>query len=75
MQPILQSHSLSVLPSTVTFHQMSLPGRGGVHCPAILGCLVKMQGLQMTDCISTAVLKAVLKIRHKLFRYKTSTTT
>ena len=30
MQPILQSHSPSVLPSTATFHQRSLPG--GVHC-------------------------------------------
>ena len=26
MQPILQSHSPSVLPSTATFHQRSLPG-------------------------------------------------
>ena len=29
MQPILQSHSPSVLTSTVTFHQRSLPGGGG----------------------------------------------
>ena len=28
MQPILQSHSPSVLPSTATFHQRSLPGEG-----------------------------------------------
>ena len=26
MQPVLQSHPPSVLPSTVTFHQRSLPG-------------------------------------------------
>ena len=26
MHPILQSHSPSVLPSTATFHQRSLPG-------------------------------------------------
>ena len=29
MQPILQSHSPSVLPRPATFHQRSLPGGGG----------------------------------------------
>ena len=58
MQPLLQSHSPSVLPGTATFHQRSLPG--GVHCLAIL------DGLQMTDCISTAVLTAVLKMMSQL---------
>ena len=39
MQPILQSHSPSVLPSTVTFHQRSLPG--GVR---YIACNLEMFG-------------------------------
>ena len=38
----------------------------GVTFPVVDRCLVKMYGLQRTDCISTALLTAVLKIPNEL---------